>query len=138
MIGELLINGKDAYTNFGVSMGDGFLDALCSPSPLKDFIENKSRSEHGKQVIISSPKLDERDVSLSFTLEGSSESDFNTKKQAFYSELYKGAIDIKIPAIGNGVYHLIYTGKNVSYAQNTARTFTKISMKFNEPNPNNR
>lgn len=137
MIGELLINGKDAYTNFGVSIGEGFLDALRGPAPLKDFTESKSRLEHGKQVIISNPKLDERDLTLTFTLEGSNESDFNSKRQAFYSELYKGAIDIKIPVIGE-VYHLIYTGKNISYAQNTARTFTKISMKFNEPNPHNR
>lgn len=138
MIGELLINDKDAYTNFGVSMGEGFLDALCAPSPLKEFIENKSRSEHGKQVIISNPKLDERDLTLSFALEGGDESDFNTKKQAFYSELYKGAIDIKVPAIGNEVFHLVYSGKNVTYGQNTVRTFTKIAMKLNEPNPYNR
>ena len=36
------------------------------------------------------------------------------------------------------VYHLIYTGKSVTYAQSLDRTFGKISAKFNEPNPANR
>lgn len=35
---ELLINGKDAYTTWGVRMGRGFLDAIGASSPMKDFI----------------------------------------------------------------------------------------------------
>lgn len=53
-------------------------------------------------------------------------------------ELYRGVIDIKIPANSNEVYHLIYLGKSVSYAQSIDRTFGKISSKFSEPNPANR
>lgn len=49
---ELLINNKDAYTIWGVRMGKGFLDVLGASSPMKEFIENKSRLEHGKRVII--------------------------------------------------------------------------------------
>lgn len=44
---EMLINKQDAST-FGVRMGDGFLDAICSPLPLKEFVENTSRLEDGK------------------------------------------------------------------------------------------
>lgn len=138
MKNELIINGKDAYTTWGVRMGDKFLDTIGASSPLKEFIENKSRLEHGKSMIVNDPKLDERDITLSFTIEGSSQSDYQSKKKAFFDELYKGAVDIKIPANSNEIYHLIYLGKSVIYAQSLDRTFGKCSMKFCEPNPANR
>ena len=50
MKGELYINGNDAWTTWGVNMGDGFLDAIDAPLPMKDYIENSSRTEHGKRV----------------------------------------------------------------------------------------
>lgn len=138
MTGDLLINGKDAYVTWGVRMGDNFLDKLGEPAPMKEFIENKSRLEHGKRVIVNAPKVDERDLTLGFTIEGSSPSDYQAKKNAFYEELYKGVIDIKVPANGDEVYHLIYLGKSITYGQNVARTFGKVSAKFCEPNPGNR
>ena len=138
MKNDLLINGKDAYTFLGVRMGEGFLDVLGASSPMKEFIENKSRLEHGKRVIINDPKIDEREITLSFTIEGKSQSDYQAKKKAFFEELYKGVVDIQVPANSNEIYHLIYLGKSVAYAQSLDQTFGKISAKFNEPNPANR
>lgn len=119
-------------------MGDDFLDVLGASSPMKEFIENKSRLEHGKRVIINDPKIDEREITLSFTIEGNSQSDYQAKKKAFFEELYKGVVDIQVPANSNEIYHLIYLGKGVVYAQSLDQTFGKISAKFNEPNPANR
>ena len=135
---DLLINAQDAYTTWGVRMGEGFLDVLGASSPMKEFIENKSRLEHGKRVIINDPKIDEREITLSFTIEGNSQSDYQAKKKAFFEELYKGVVDIQVPANSNEIYHLIYLGKSVAYAQSLDHTFGKISAKFNEPNPANR
>ncbi|MEL5895931.1 hypothetical protein AAE250_20845 [Bacteroides sp. GD17] len=132
---ELIINNKDAFKEWSVRMGDNFLDVLGAPVPMKEFIENKSRLEHGKQVITDNPKLDEREFTLVFTIVGSSQADFQTKKKAFYEELYKGAINIQVPANGSDIYHLIYLGKSISFAQSFDRTFCKISAKFCEPNP---
>ena len=133
---ELLINGENAYTTWGVRMGEGFLDVIGASSPMKEFIENKSRLEHGKRVIINNPKVDEREITLSFAIEGSSRSDYQSKKKAFF--LYKGKVDIQVPANSSEIYHLIYLGKSITYAQSLDRTFGKISAKFNEPNPANR
>lgn len=135
MKNDLLINTQDAYTTWGVRMGEGFLDVLGASSPMKEFIENKSRLEHGKRVIINDPKIDEREITLSFTIEGNSQSDYQAKKKAFFEELYKGVVDIQVPANSNEIYHLIYLGKSVAYAQSLDQTFGKISAKFNEPNP---
>ena len=135
MANELIINNKDAYATWGVRMGAGFLDTISAPSPMKEYIENKSRLEHGKRVIVSNPKQDEREITLTFTIEGSSKSDYQTKKKSFFNELYNGNVDIQVPENGSEVYHLIYIGKSITYAQSLDRTFGKVLMKFSEPNP---
>ena len=138
MTGDLLINGKDAFSTWGVRMGDGFLDAIDGFNLMKDYIENESRLEHGKRVITDNAKVDSREITLQFTIEGSSESDYRTKKKAFQTELEKGAVSIKIPALGSEVYKLVYLGKSISYGLSLDRCFGKVSSKFEEPNPTER
>lgn len=137
MTGDLLINNKDAYTTWGVNMGDGFIEAIYSPLPMKDVIENKSRLQDGKRVIIENRKVDERDLTLTFTLKGASPSDYIAKYKAFLDEITKGEFAVKVPELGEEVYHLYYL-RSQSFAFNIARTFSKISVKLNEPNPANR
>ena len=133
---ELIINGKDALTEFGACMGDGFLDAIFAPVPTKAFIENKSRLKNGKQVIHNDPKVDERDVTLTFNLEGSTPEDYLRKYKKFKEELSKGLIAIEVPVLAE-TYRLTYQ-KSTTFAMNIERTFAKISVKFNEPNPADR
>lgn len=137
MTGDLIINGKDAYTTFGVSMGDGFLNEIMSFPPIKSFIENKSRLEDGKQLIYNAPKYDERDITLTFYIEGDTQEEYIQNYSLFQAELKKGLIEIKIPAVNDLVYKLTYLNSQ-SYAMNRSRTFSKFSVKFNEPNPADR
>lgn len=138
MTEELIINNKDAWSSWGVRMGDGFLDAIDGFNQMKDYIENESRLEHGKRVITDNAKVASREITLQFTIEGNSESDYRTKKKAFQIELEKSDVNIKIPALGNEVYKLVYLGKSISYGMSLDRCFGKISSKFCEPNPTNR
>lgn len=138
MKGELFINGKDAWETWGVNMGDGFLDAIDGFLPMKEFIENESRLEHGKRMICAEPRVASRDLTLRFTIKGESKSDFRSKKKAFESEMYNGNVDIQVPELGGDIFHLVYTGKSISYAMNRTRTFCTISSKFEEPNPMDR
>lgn len=133
---ELIINGKDALTEFGVRMGDNFLDAIFAPVPTKAFIENKSRLQDGKQIIYNNPKADERDVTITFNLEGSTPEDYLRKYKKFKEELSKGLIAIEVPVLAE-TYRLTYQ-KSTTFAMNIERTFAKISVKFNEPNPADR
>lgn len=137
MKGDLLINNWDAFLVWGVNMGDGFIESLYTPLPMKDVIENKSRLQNGKKVIIENRKVDERDLTLTFTLKGDSPSDYTVKYSSFLNEITKGEFTIKVPALGEDVYHLYYI-RSASFGFNTARTFSKISVKLNEPNPGNR
>lgn len=138
MTGDLIINGKDAFSTWGVRMGDGFLDAIDGFNQMKDYIENESRLEHGKRIITDNARVDSREITLQFTIEGSSESDYRTKKKAFQTELEKGAVSIKVPVLGSEVYKLVYLGKSVSYGLSFDRRFGKVSSKFEEPNPTDR
>lgn len=138
MTGDLLINGKDAWNTWGVRMGDGFLDAIDGFNQMKDYIENESRLEHGKRIITDNARVDSREITLQFTIEGDSESDYRTKKKAFQTELEKGAVSIKVPVLGSEVYKLVYLGKSVSYGLSFDRRFGKVSSKFEEPNPADR
>ena len=135
MSGDLFINGKDAWATWGVRMGDGFLDAIDGFNEMKDYIEDESRLEHGKRVITDNAKVDSREITLQFTIEGNSENDYRSKKKAFQTELEKGAVNIKVPALGDEIYKLIYLGKSISYGMSSDRCFGKISSKFEEPNP---
>ena len=138
MKGDLYINGKDAWVEWGVNMGDGFLDAIDAFAPMKAIIENESRIENGKRVIVKNPVVASRDLTLKFVIKGADELDFRNKRKAFELELRKVTLDVTIPVLGEGVFHLLYTGNNVAYAMNPARTICTISAKFEEPNPADR
>ena len=138
MTGELFINGKDAWTTWGVNMGDGFLDAIDAPLQMKEYIENESRLEDGKRVITSNAKIASREITLGFTITGTSEADYRTKKKSFETELRKGDFTVNTPDLGSEMYHLIYTGKSISYGLSINRCFGHFTMKCEEPNPANR
>lgn len=66
MTSKLFINGIDAWTEWRAFLEDGSLDKLMLPASFKPFVENKSRSMNGKQVLIKNTRLDERDLTLVF------------------------------------------------------------------------
>lgn len=138
MTGELFINGKDAWTEWGVNMGEDFLDVIDAFVPMKEYIGNDSRLEHGKRVLVTAPRLASREITLHFTIKGDSESDYRTKRKAFEVELQKGKVEVTVPKLNDEVYHLVYLGKSVSYALNRTRTFAAVSAKFEEPDPSDR
>lgn len=140
MTGELFINGKDAWIEWGVNMGEGFIDAIDAFVPMKkQVIENNSRLEHGKRVVFTSPRVDSRAITLHFTIKGCNELDCRTKRKSFEAELYKeGFVTVNVPTLGEEKYKLIYQGKSVIYGLNRSRTFCTFAAKFEEPNPMDR
>lgn len=138
MTGELFINGKDAWTEWGVNMGSGFLDAVDAPLPMKAYIEDESRLEHGKRMDTASAKADSREITVGFTITGSSESDYRTKRKAFFETLEAGLFTLSVPALGADVYKFVYTGKSVTYGMSRSRSFGHFTMKVTEPNPKDR
>lgn len=67
---ECFINGRNIWSTWGAELMDGALEAILTPPPVKDYIENDSRLEHGIQIT-SSPeicKMDSRELTLPFLL----------------------------------------------------------------------
>lgn len=140
MTEKLIINGnRNVLRDFGVIMGDGFLEALSEPLNMKEYVENESRLEHGKRIIISdTPRIASRDVSLVFAVFGNDRADFLKKKSMFMEEMYKGEVRIVVPEFDNLVYSLVYTGKGSEFSLSADLCSCKIVLKFTEPNPANR
>lgn len=82
-IGELKINDKDAYMEWGISLEKSSLSALMTPPPLKAFIENKSRLDDGKQIVNHEPKWDERTLTFVLNLTARTRSSFLPATPAF-------------------------------------------------------
>ena len=137
MTGDLTINSIDAWDEWGVAMDKGFIQALDTPAPMKDYQKNVSRAENGSRYVVASPYLAERDVTLGFTILGTSTDDYNAKKAAFMAVLQAGNVTIQTPAL-EGVFRLIYTGKSTSYTLSRSRLVGTIKAKFVEPDPTDR
>lgn len=134
--GELFINGVDAYTEYGVSMQSSGLSALMTPPPNKEVIENKSRQEHGKRVINSNPKIDERDLTLPIHITAKSKEDFLTKYGKFCEVLATGSLEISTSYQSEVVYRTIYL--SCSQFAEYRLGLAKFTLRLNEPNPSNR
>lgn len=136
MIGELFINGKDAYTTWGLSMDETSLSALMTPAPNKELIENKSRLEHGKRVITSNPKKDERNLTLQINITAPDKDTFFTRYDSFCNELDLGVLDIKTKYQPTTVYRTVY--QSCQQFSQFMQGIGKFALKLNEPNPKNR
>lgn len=130
---ELFINGKDAYSKWGISMDNTSLSALMTPAPNKELIENKSRLDDGKQVIIENARIDERTLTLAFNLTAKDENDFFAKYESFCEELGTGLLHIKTKYQPYVVYRTIYLSCN-QFTQ-FMRGIGKFTLKLCEPLP---
>lgn len=133
---EVYINGKDAYTTWGISFDTSSLSTLMTPAPLKSFAENKCRLVAGKAVITENPQTDERQITLTFNMTAKDESQFLTRYGSFCEELKKGTLNIRSKYQPDVTYKMIY----LSCGQFTQfmRQIASFSLKLNEPDPTDR
>lgn len=136
MIGWCTINGKDAFGLWGIVLDSTALSALMTPAPNKDFIENKSRLESGKRVVITNPKKDEREISIKFSLKANSLDDFFSKYDSFCAELAKGKLRINTKFQPDVYYNMIYLSCTQFTEYSNGRAV--FTLKLSEPNPDNR
>lgn len=139
MVGELWINNVDAHKRYGISFGEESLTALMTPAPVKAYIENKSALEHGKQVLNTTakpPKLDDRDVQLTFYLRAKNREQFLQRYEDFCAVLQGGKVNIRTKYQPTVTYRCNYLSC-AQYSEFNGR-LAKFVLKLNEPNPNNR
>lgn len=80
---EVTINNKPLST-MGVAMLSGAYAALLTPPSLKEFVENDDPTQNGIDIIVpDSPVVNERDVTLTFLIKGTSQEAFLSNYAAF-------------------------------------------------------
>ena len=136
MLGQLIINGKDAYSNWGVTLDDTSLSSLMTPPASKEFTENKSRSIDGKIVSVKNPRVEERDFMLQINLTAPNRSLFVQRYNSFCQELATGRLNIATIFLPGVTFKTIYK---------SCRQFTqfngqigKFILSLNEPDPTDR
>lgn len=139
MKGEITINGKDAWTEWGLSLTDGALAALMTPAPAKDYLSNASRLEAGTRYIADSsvniPPTDEREITLPIHFTANNKETFLTRYKAFCEILKDRKIDLYVAATSE-TYHLLY--KSCTSYTHIFGGIAKFSLKVVEPDPTNR
>lgn len=109
--GELIINGYDAFTRWGVSMDNTSLSQLMTPAPLKDMIVNRSRLEDGvrRESPTTARKVDERTLRLGLNMWANTDADFRSRYAAFVSEVLNGGtMEIQVSHVPGVVYRCDY------------------------------
>lgn len=141
---DLLIKGvgdsdfKNGYDYYHVRMGSGFIDAIENGLALKEHIENDARNEHGVRMMVNT-KLAKRTITLQFNIFGATKAAYLTNKSVFEAMLQKGLVSIKVNDNNHvNCYHLVYTGKSVTYHHSYNGRFGVFTCQFIEPNPSMR
>lgn len=129
---QIKINGEWME---GVMLGEGDINTLEAPLTAKEYLSNESRLEHGMRVVLTGFKAMARTHTLTFTISGTDKATFLANKQRFFSALYEQYVTLEIPKYTDKTYHLVYTGKSVSYNEYLSRTFCSVTAQFEEPNP---
>jgi hypothetical protein len=138
---KLVDEADSAYVDldtFGITLVRGWREALLTPAPVKSYVTNNSRLEHGQSVIATSKyaKKDKRDVSISFFLEGNSQEDYLKKYESFLDKIaYSGQFCLKVPCLRR-VFKLVYS--QCSQFGDYGLKKGKFTIKFTESNPNDR
>lgn len=133
-----MIKWKRCFKGVRCPYGREFLDTINGYYPLKDYIANNDRLRDGVQYANITLKVNERSITLNFTIEGNNSANFTAKKKDFTEVMRMGDFTIQFPADSFDVYHLKYTGKSCTFARYLDRTFAKLELAFIEPNPTNR
>lgn len=135
--GQLYINDMDAYTTWGIFLEETALSALMTPAPNKEFISNKYRSKDGKTVIKHNPRLDEREIMITFNMTAKDADTFMANYAKFCEEvLAKGELVIRTRFQPNVWYRCIYL--SCTQFSQFIQEMAKFSLKLNEPDPSDR
>lgn len=129
---------RDLYETYGVTLIRGWREALLKPAAVKDYSKNDSRLEDGIRIIAKKEyaKKKERDIQLSFLLEGESETQYLANYEKFLNDIaYSGMIYLKVPVM-NKVFKLVYT--DCQKFGDFGLEKGNFTLKLTEPNPADR
>ena len=131
---NLTINGKNAYTTFGITMDETSLAALMTPPPMKEGVTSVSRIEHGERPVReATPYVDARDLTLQLNITAADETQFLQRYALFCEELKTGWLTLSTIS---GTYTCKY--QSCQQFSQFMRGIGKFVLRLREYNPCNR
>lgn len=136
MTGELFINGKDAYQEWGITLASDAVTALLTPPGMKDYVTNASRLEDGTRYMASPLKRAERAVDLTINLTAPTAELFISRYKSFCEELAGGTLELRTALLPGMAFRFLY--KQCSQFSQLVRGIAKFSLSLVEPDPTDR
>ena len=140
---SMSINGND-ISQYGLIALEGTIAALIKPNTYKDLQKKENSSMQGT-MIFAAPSLrrvKQRDVTLPFLFRSESLYDMQRALKALQEDLVLGQTDgvneIYVPVLGTRFFVIFNNISAFSHFGDLRNGMAKISIKFTEPNPNNR
>lgn len=135
-IGQLKINGEDAFEKWGMSLSHQGLSALMTPPPVKAYVTNKTRVEHGTRVASTDTKVDERVISVPFHITAPNETVFFRRYRELMAVLASGVVEIWTSLNPKECYRCLY--QSCTQFGEYQREMAKFTLKLYEPDPTDR
>lgn len=138
-IGEMFINGKDAYLAWGIYLDSSGVSTLMTPPPNKEYIFNTSPLVHGQMLASRDVdiKLASRDISLGLYFTAPTKETFLNRYNAFCNDiLAHGKLDINVKYLPGVVFKCVYS--SCSQFQEWMFGLAKFELKLTELNPMDR
>lgn len=139
---HIALNGNDIEM-YHLTALEGTLNALIKPSAYKKMVTNENAAMDGTNIL-SEPSVRKREknsISLSFLLRSTSLVDLQQEIKNLEAELVNGkngtGINELYVAELNQCYRLYYENMS-SYSNFGLDGAARVTLKFTEPNPNNR
>ncbi len=133
---DILINGKNAWSQWRIRLMVGSLEQLLKPAPAKPFVINESRDIPGRQVLPKKPQPKQREITLDVSIQGDDFNDYVLKLDSFFDELRKGIVELYIPLLDR-TYRLVYVDSFLK-KRVASNGFGTFKIDFEEPDPTNR
>lgn len=133
---NLIINGKDARSEWGVVTTGNTLSALLAPAPMKDRPSFSSRLEDGSRIDNTDARVAQRELNLEIQMTAKSPEEFYSRHAALCAELERGGFSLSTTDRSDVEYHLLYNSCS-AYTQ-FCRGIATLSLKCTEPNPKDR
>lgn len=135
--GQLIINGKDAYTTWGISLDSTALSALLTPPAKKSWVTNDMRTESGTKYDVSAvPPDSKREITLTISLTAANETQFFERYESFCRELSSGILNIQTSFQNGVVYRCVY--EQCSQFSQFRQQMAFFSLKLTEPDTTDR
>lgn len=139
MTGEVTIDTIDIWTTYGTFLLHGSYDGLMRPPKRKVSLSNNWPEQNGIEIDLTVPKYESKEAELSFILSASSEAEWWTRYNAFFTLLkLSGERSLFVKELNKTflVYYIEVTSyEQITTIKSVSKVVSRFTVKFGIANP---